>query len=174
MPEPIKMEEIRRHLGILDGFNDEVLETHMVEARAAIEEYTGLVLTRRVVTQAVPCFSHPLRAWPIVSVDAVSYIDVDGQDAELDAADYRAQIARRPARLLASAWPTIYPGTAILVECTAGFADYAAILAGAPNVIRALKQFVAAFNDDRETGGLAGEVEAAMRTLCRRYRLPTA
>lgn len=170
MAEPISLEDAKRQLRVLSTDEDAFIESAIVDARGWIENYTGLVLTRREVVEVLPCFGAQLSTWPIASIDAVTYSDTDGQEVVLQEAEYFAQIARRPAYLTAGNWPTVRDGSMIEVTMTAGFATPDAVSTFSPNIMRAMRILVAGFFSDRETGGLAGDVEIAAKRLCRTFR----
>lgn len=170
MAEPITLEDAKQQLRI-DGNDDDIfLETAICDARGWIEEYTGMVLTRRTVVEVLPSFSTQLRAWPIASIDGVTYLDADQTEQLVPEGDYFAQISRRPAGLISSAWPTVYSGSAIEVTMTAGFASPSAINDFSPNIMRAMRILVAGFYADRETGGLSGNIASSARSLLRNFR----
>lgn len=170
MAEPISLEDAKRQLRVLSTDEDAFITSAIVDARGWIENYTGLVLTRREVVEVLPCFGAQLSTWPIASIDAVTYFDTDGQEVILQEAEYFAQIARRPAYLTAGGWPTVRDGSPIEVTMTAGFATPDAVSAFSPNLLRAMRILVAGFFSDREAGGLAGDVEIAAKRLCRSFR----
>lgn len=170
MAEPISLEDAKRQLRVLGTDEDEFITSAIEDARGWIESYTGLVLTRREVVEVLPSFSAQLSTWPIASIDAVTYLDADEQEIVMPEADYFPQIARRPARLSAGNWPAVKNGSTIEVTMTAGFATPDAVSAFSPNLVRAMRILVAGFFADRETGGLAGDVEIAAKRLCRAFR----
>ncbi|WP_397586675.1 phage head-tail connector protein [Sphingobium fuliginis] len=167
MAEPIDLEAAKAQLRILSNDEDGVVSSAIVDARGWIEDYTGLILTRRAVTEVISSFDAALSTWPIVSIDAVDYVDIDGAEQTFPDTEYFAQIAKRPARLSAAAWPRLLTGSTIAVTMTAGFATPDAIQLFSPNIMRAMRILVAGFFNDRETGGLAGDVEVAAKRLCR-------
>ncbi|WP_416463194.1 head-tail connector protein [Sphingomonas sp. VDB2] len=170
MAEPITLEDARRQLNICDVEDDAFLTDAIVDARGWIEGYTGLILTRRTVTKVLPSFCDALKAWPIVSIDNVAYVDTSRADAVLASDAYFAQIAARPARLVATSWPAIYPASQITVTMTAGFASPADIKEFSPKIMRAMRILVAGFYHDREGGDVFVKAENAARGLCRDYR----
>jgi len=170
MAEPITLAEAKAQLRILSDDEDAVVTSAIIDARGWIENYTGLVLTRREVTEVLRGFGDSLATWPIVSIDAVDYVDGDGTEQALPDTDFFAQIARRPARIVAPRWPRLYDGSAVAITMTAGFATAEAIQLFSPNIIRAMRILVAGFFNDRETGGLAGDVEVSAKRLLRSFK----
>lgn len=170
MAEPITLDDAKRQLRIDGSDDDEFLETAISDARGWIEDYTGLILTRRPIVEVLPSFCAKLRAWPIVSIDSVTYLDGDQVERMVSESDYFAQIARRPAALTSQKWPAVFSGSTVEVTMTAGFATPAAINEFSPNLMRAMRILVAGFYADRETAGLSGAVAASARNLCRNFR----
>jgi uncharacterized phiE125 gp8 family phage protein len=67
--EPVSFAEIKRHLDIVRNDQDEMLLGMIVAAREWVENYTGLILTRREVTEVFPSFFRlrTISAWPCQS-----------------------------------------------------------------------------------------------------------
>jgi uncharacterized phiE125 gp8 family phage protein len=170
MAEPITLAEAKAQLRILSDDEDSVVTSAIVDARGWIENYTGLILTRREVTEVLQGFGNRLTTWPIVSINAVEYLDADGAEQALPDTDFFPQIARRPARLVSTTWPRLYEGSTVAVTMTAGFASPEAIQLFSPNIMRAMRILVAGFFHDRESAGLAGDVEVAAKRLLRNFK----
>ncbi|MEO7468517.1 MAG: phage head-tail connector protein [Sphingobium limneticum] len=170
MAEPIDLDDAKRQLRVLSNDENTFIESAIVDARGWIEAYTGLILTRREVTEVVPSFARQLRAWPIASIDEIAYVDSDGQSATLGADAYFAQIARRPASLVAKSWPSLACGSMVTVAMTAGFESPEAITAFSPNIMRAMRVLVAGYFRDREGGALAQQSEKYAKGRLRNFR----
>lgn len=170
MAEPISLEDAKRQLRVLSTDEDAFITSAIVEARGWIENYTGLVLTRREVVDVLPCFGAELSTWPIASIEAVTYLDTDGQEVVLQETEYFAQIARRPAYLTAGNWPTVRDGSMIEVTMTAGFATPDAVSAFSPNLMRAMRVLVAGYFRDREGGKVARDAEEFAKARLRNFR----
>ena len=168
MAEPIDLADAKRQLRVRGDSEDQTIRDAIVDARGWIENYTGLILTRREVIEALPCFTSDIRAWPIASIDSVSYIDHVLADAELQT--FTPLIARRPARLAAASWPSTYSGSAITVTVTAGFATADEINAFSPKIMRAMRVLVVGFFNDREGGDVAKSAIEYAKDLCRSFR----
>lgn len=170
--EPITLEQAKAHLKLPDSSTSEdlVIESAIADARGWIEDYTGLVLVRRQITQTISGFARTLRAWPIISIDSIRYRGRDGVDAVLPGNTYFAQITRRPASVLQATgivWPSLYPGSAVIVTATAGFADANAINAFSPNIMRAMKVLLSEYYDNRGAPELSEHAENVAKRLCR-------
>ena len=176
MAQPISLAEAKVHLRVDTTADDNLIEDSIVAAREWAEDYTGLVLTRREVTETLPAFSARmrLRAWPIVDDEPilVSYRDTSGVNQSIENAELN--IAARPGLIfpfLGQQWP--WHGTvdgSIYVTFTAGYAGPAEI----PKVIKqAMLIMVTAFYEDREGGEMFGAAESSAMKLCRRYKRRT-
>jgi len=92
-----------------------------------------------------------LPGWPIKSVTSVKYIDVDGAEQTLDAANYRVDLTREPVRVH-EAWNTSWPTTrlissAVSIEYVLGETDHDNIDHA---ILSALKQIIAHHYEMRE------------------------
>lgn len=91
---------------------------------------------------------------PLISVDAVTYLDEDGAAQSLDAADYASDLLGNPGRVVMGAdasWPTTFDGpNAVTIEFTAG---YTADTLPAP-IKSAVLQLVAQQFDERTSGDM--------------------
>lgn len=170
LDEPIDLPDAKRQLEIVDVNEDDLISDAITDARGWIEGYTGLILKRRTVTEVLSSFCGILKAWPIVSIDSVGYVDASRADVTLAADAYFAQIAARPARLVAASWPAIYPGSQITVTMTAGYDSPDAIKEFSPKIMRAMRILVAGFYHDREGGDVFVKAEKSAKNLCRDYR----
>lgn len=170
MAEPITLAQAKAQLRVDGDDEDEVIGSAIVAARGWIESYTGLILTRREVREVLPSFDHRLRSWPIVSIDSVTYLDTGRIDQILSPAAYSPALDSRPARLLGASWPGTFRGSRISIVMTAGFDGADEIEACSPNLLQAMRQLVAAFFNDRETGGLSGDARESAQDLCRPFK----
>lgn len=173
MAEPISLDEAKRELRVDGNSDDTSIADNIVAAREWVEDYTGLVLTRREVTESIRGFDDPirLRAWPVDLGEAVeiAYRDSSGIDQAVVGASARS--IARPAVIYPAAgsrWPANAAVSGqIDVTFTAGFADSADI----PKVLkRAMFVMLTAFFEDREGGELFTAAEASAKSLCRRHK----
>lgn len=172
MAEPISTAEAKKHLRVDSSADDTIIAGNIVAAREWAEDYTGLILTRREVTEQISQFAAQtkLRAWPIDAAEPISvvYRDAAGVEQAIVGAEVRA--IARPAVLYPAAatrWPFANSVSGpIDVTFTAGYADPA----GIPATIRqAMLLLLTAFYDGRE-GELFDIAEAAAKNLCRRHK----
>lgn len=175
MAEPISTAEAKLHLRVDSSADDTLIADNIVAAREWAEDYTGLILTRREVTEQISQFAAQtkLRAWPIATDEPISigYRDADG--AEQTIADATVRAIARPGVLYPAAatrWPLASTVSGpIDVTFTAGFATPAEI----PGTVKqAMLIMLTAFYDGRE-GELFDTAEAAAKRLCRRQKRRT-
>lgn len=109
VPEPLSLDEAKYNLRIDDPADavaqqaqDDFITDLIVTAREVVEDQTELALTPRVITEVTPALRPIMEvaAWPIVSVDAVSYLDHDGEAQMIEADGYFLALGRRPAKIM--------------------------------------------------------------------------
>lgn len=169
--EPISLAEAKKHLRVDSSTDNALIEDAIAAAREWVEGYTGLVLTRRVVSERLSRFADhtKLRAWPI-AVDqpiTMTYRDTAGTTQAI--ADAQLVAAARPGLLYpadGARWPngsTVFGD--IVVTFTAGYEDPADV----PMILkRALLTMLTAFYEDREGGAMFAASEKAAMALCNR------
>lgn len=144
---PVTVEEMQEHLNIDSEDDDLKLDAYL---RAATELFDGrdgwlsqalMPQTWEYAQDAFPCqgyariqFWGGAHSWeiriplsPIISVTSVTYLDGDGIEQTIDAANYTADIISNPPRIVplsTYSWPTagIFPN-AVRVRFVAGYAD---------------------------------------------------
>jgi hypothetical protein len=108
--EPISIEEARKHLRVDSETDDDLINDKIGAAREWVEDYTGLFLVRREVTERVSGFGSAarLRAWPVAADQPVSiaYRDRFGDTQTISGAAIRA--TTRPAILYPAVMLTAY------------------------------------------------------------------
>lgn len=139
--EPVLLQEALLHLRETGdgGANDAYIEGLIVVARQACEERlqrTLITSTWRLTMDAFPEEIQLLRP-PIISVQSVQYVDVDGATQTLDTAEYRVDLADAPGRITPAyglRWPVARDVIgAVQVNYTAG---YGAAGSAVPRAIR--------------------------------------
>jgi len=126
------------------------------------------VLQAGEVSEAIDTFGDPLLTWPIASIDAVTYRDVDGIEQTLPSDVWWADIGSRPGRIVGlSPWPC--PARAITVTMQAGYAD-GAVPALA---LQAIKIILAEYYANRAAGDLSLEAERAVKWSLRSFKRRT-
>ena len=169
--EPITLAEAKKHLRVDSSADNALIEDAIVSAREWVEGYTGVLLTRRVVTERISAFADhtKLRAWPIAAGLPLTLVYRDTAGVTQAIADAQMSAANRPARIYPAAaarWPAAHTVFGdIEVTCTAGFADPADV----PMILkRAMLTMLTAFYEDREGGDMFAASEKAAMALCNR------
>lgn len=130
MAEPLTLAEAKAHLRITHASEDSYITDLIAAARLDIESDTWRALvrgTRTLVLSGFPPGDDPI--WmprpPLVSVDAVLYVDASGSEQELDS--FRVDASHEPGQLLpafGAHWPdTRETPDAVTITYTAGYAD---------------------------------------------------
>lgn len=169
----LSLEIVKQHLRIDDDEEDSLIAGLIMAAEDHVERATGLVLERRVVVEVIQGFGGKIRAWPIISVDGLCYVDGAGRDQTVPADGFRLIAAARPARIknANAPWPVLGRlNGAVTVTMTAGFENSADVPAG---VIQAVKMIVGHFYRNREavvTAGTPVQVPMAVDMLLEPHR----
>lgn len=171
----LPLDAAKAHLRVDGDDEDDLISACVVAATDYIERNTGVLLTRRVVTETLRSFNDYIRAWPVAAIISVTYADWLYVDQPLDLAIVRANILRRPVRLFAgSSWPrTAMTAAPITVVVDAGFSSPAAVPG---TIMQALKLLVGHFYTNRlavevQAAVVAAEVPYAVDMLLRPHRL---
>jgi uncharacterized phiE125 gp8 family phage protein len=189
--EPITLDQAKAHLRVDGSAEDDDIGSAIIEAREAIEDYTGLVLTPRTVVEAFDGFDPviALKSWPVASITSIGYLDVDGAAQVAAGGTYRLAMISRPARVVPlTCWPrslrrrTFFPSLhspgspeAVTVNVVAGYATPGDI---PTPIVRALKLMLGHFYTNRaavEAGVRAAAIELplSVQWLLRKYRRRT-
>jgi len=167
---------MKLHLRVTSESEDVLIQEAMDAAITHIERETNLVLSPRTVIEEVAdggILTPRLRTWPISAVTSVSYRDIAGNVALVEAPAYYSILARRPGRMgLITPWAppvTVSGRGTILVAMEAGFAagDVPA------NIVQAVKLVTAEFYKNREAGGLSEEAQRAISWILRTSKVKT-
>ena len=103
-PEPLDLDEVKANLRVTDDSEDALITALIIAARGYVEDYTGLVLTPRTVTETVPQLGRwiDLDSWPVSDVTAIRY-PLNGVLTDMAAGSWMMSLKRRPVRLLPTA-----------------------------------------------------------------------
>jgi uncharacterized phiE125 gp8 family phage protein len=171
----------KKHLKMdptVDDEEDDLVTDAIRAAQEWVEDNTVLVLTERTIEIPVDAFSPriALRAWPVKSVDEITYLDRSGTSQAVPPGGWLANLARRPVQISAAAgsrWPLAgcFPG-AVTVTVTAGFEGVDAV---PMTIMQALKLMVGHFYRNREatvTGAQAVSIELPLgvESLIRKWK----
>jgi uncharacterized phiE125 gp8 family phage protein len=165
----VTVEKARSRLGLAATANhrDEEIQDLLNAAEGHVEDLSGHILERRQVTvPLVPVDGEAaIFAWPIATVDALSYrngngVQVDQADPGLVIADgfqpWRIQVGVAP-------WPGDYSGSG-RVTVTAGYADLADV---PPKLVQAVLLLVGQWFED-PTG--ERPISPQVKSLCFGFR----
>ena len=171
----LPLDDAKDHLRVLSDDEDALIEILRDAAIDWVERHTGCALMVRTFEYSgtgFPCTgrSLPLPVRPVVSVEAVSYLDGAGAVIALAAPSFR--IAQDSLNEAAGArWPVTLAGAGtVTVEFTAGFAD---IYADAPALVSAVKLLMGHLYRYREaaiSGVSITEVPLGVTALCAPFR----
>jgi uncharacterized phiE125 gp8 family phage protein len=161
--EPVSLADAKAHLR-LDGDDDDTLvNVAITAARVHVEALTRRMLIEqswRIYLDAWPRKRIlPLEVAPLISVDAITVYDADGEPATIDPDDYEVDTVSVPGRLLLGSPVTVGRAVnGIEIDVTAG---YGASSVDVPGPLRqAIMMLVAHWYEHRGVVGhdLAGSV----------------
>lgn len=132
---PVTVEEVQAHLRVDFEDDDRLIESYIAAATAALDGPNGW-LGRALRPQTwdfycdeFPCAGQTLELplGPLLSVDGVFYRASDGSETEIDVANYSADLAPMPGRVVpvyGFSWPfPVIATNAVRVRFTAGYVD---------------------------------------------------
>ena len=178
----LSLEAAKLHLRTDGDDEDELILDAIDAAQDWVENYTGLVLTPRTITETAPQLGRwiELSSWPVSEITAIRY-PVAGVLIAMDAAIWAVSYARRPVRILPVAWGWgiglgAYLGDAaalpVEIDVSAGFATEDDV----PRVVlQAMKLLVSHFYTNRTpvltgTQAAAVTVPFSVEALLRKWR----
>jgi uncharacterized phiE125 gp8 family phage protein len=170
---PLTLEDAKAHLRVDGDDEDDLIDGCIAAAVDHVERFTGLVLTRRLVTETLWNWGDRLNSWPVRGIVSVSYVDALYLEQDYDLTALRVNLAARPVRLGTNVrWPLVYGHNApITVVVDAGYLTSAEVPA---SVMQAIKLLVGHFFRNREAasvGVTVTEVPMAVDSLLRSHRL---
>lgn len=175
--EPITAAEFRAHARFDDTSEDTLIGAYITAARVNAEKYTRRAFITRnwkLVLDSFPALN-TIKIWrsPLISVSAITYVDVDGATQTLDPTHYVVEALGEPGRVVRAyryCWPITrchYPG-AVQVAFSAG---YGAAAVDVPEGIKtALKFYVSHYFETREPGN-ASDMPEHVKTMLSNYRV---
>lgn len=172
MADPALLDAVKRQLSLISTIDDPLLDSLIDAAIDHVERETGLILTRRTVIETVlPPRSWTVRAWPIVTIDSITYRTRDDVEQIVDPAACRVIGSRRPGTLrLTPAAARAAGCLALLVTMTAGYENDAAWPA---TVRQAVMILVAEFYANREAGAISDAAQRSLGWLLRPHKIRT-
>lgn len=130
--EPITLEEALEHLNEDLGIADDRVESLIKVARKACEARIERTLISTPWTVTMDSFPDAVVLYrpPVIAVQSVAYIDIDGLTQTLDPLDYIVDAASEPGYVVpgfGKSWPTTQDRiNAVTVNYTAGYGTQAA------------------------------------------------
>lgn len=130
---PVDLTEMKLHLRVDSTDEDELIARMMLAATDWAENFQSRTYISRERTMQLDSFDLLIRPpySPLVSVDEIVYIDVDGTEQTLAAAYYRVDTGTEPGRITEAYnyyWPSIRNVTgAVTITYTSGYGGAAAV-----------------------------------------------
>jgi len=150
---PVSLDEAKEHLRVVHTDDDMYITTLLLAATKWAEDYQRRIYVTRSVTDYMDGWSTVIRPVysPLLTVTSIKYLDTDGTQQTLDAANYRVDINTEPGRITEAydcSWPDIrYVTNTIEIAYTAGYGTAAAV----PDDVKvAIMQIVGHFYEHRE------------------------
>lgn len=154
--EPVSVAELKAHLRVDWADEDAQLAEWIKAAREVAESYTSRQFHAATWQLILPTFPDGglmigIPRLPLITVESLSYLDSNGDAAEIDPDDLNTVSADdsaivSPGSALNYTWPSASPNGNVILEFTAGYAP-----AAVPSTVKAaIKLFCAAQYRNRE------------------------
>lgn len=178
--QPLSLADAKAHLRVTGSDDDADITAIIKAATAWVEQYTGRALITRTYQYGLRAFGGwiSLPAPPLLSVDAITYVDTDGATQTLAANQYQVDTLSEFG-LIEPAYNVTWPDTrdqanAVIVEYQAGYGGYAATIPG--DIVAALKLVVGQLYEHREqnvvgVGSSVTEITFGISALLAPYRI---
>jgi len=169
--EPVSLAEAKQHLRVDGDDEDELIAGYITAAREWVENYTGVALVKRTVTETHPAFGRffDLRWRPAdPETIEIAYTDADGAPQTV------SEVTMNDARVFPGFnawWPSIRTNTDVMVSYTAGY-DAGDEPRG---LIQAMLLLVGHWWSTRSAvsvGNAVNEAPFAVEALCAQHRRP--
>lgn len=167
--EPVTLAEAKNHLRVEHTLDDALITRLITAARQHVENITGLAIGQQQWRAFFDDFYRlELARHPVIAIDAVRYIDPDGNAQVVPAADYQAT-ETLPVEVVSAPgaqWPDVIDGAdAVTVDYTCGTA------ADLP-VVQAVLLLLADMYENREASiiGVSHTPNPAVDALLAPYR----
>jgi uncharacterized phiE125 gp8 family phage protein len=87
--EPVTIDQIRQACRVVADDEDDLLRSWAVTARSLVESDSHVALVRKTVRVRLVCFLREIRLpiSPLISIESVSYIDVNGETQTIEPDD---------------------------------------------------------------------------------------
>ena len=100
-PEPLSVDEVKLNLRVDTNADNDLINGLISVAREYVEDYTGLVLTPRMITETAVTLGQwiDLAAWPVTSVSEIRY-PLSSVMTALPGTAWATSFQRRPVRIV--------------------------------------------------------------------------
>lgn len=156
----VSLDLAKQHLRVDEDDEDSLVEIYLSAAKAWVENYTGKLLERRIVTQPETRFGAFI---PLIYGPAPEDIEITYSVDDVDQTITDARIVRDRLYPLAS-WPSVPTPAMIVVTYTAGYDETPGDLDAAVLLLTG-DMYV-----NREAGAATPAIAAAVQALCSPYR----
>ena len=155
----------KQHLRVDSADEETLITTYLSAAKAWVENYTGLRLTRGAVQQVETAFGSyiSLNYGPSPANVSIAYTDDVGAPQEIT----DARIVRDRLYSPAAGWPSAASDTPVIITYTAGFTETPADLDAA---VLLLVGHWYAHREAVNIGNITAEVPMGVEALCSPYR----
>jgi len=176
--EPVTLAEAKvwARVGVTDTSQDALIGLLIQAMREYAENLTGRAFVQRQLTRILTHWEHAieLESPPLISVDSIKYLDVDGAEQTLAADQYIVHTWLEPGIVvpqILTTWPSVYSqDDAIRVNYTAGYPalgsppDY---VANVPAAVKVWMQArLATLYDNRDQMVVGVSVQQIPRDFC--------
>lgn len=176
---PVTLADAKLHMRVSHTAEDTIIAGYLAAATALVQKRTRRQLVEAAFELSMDGFlsvAIELPLPPCISVDAITYIDTDGQAQTLAESAYQVDVRSTFARVLpaiGTSWPSIQASTmaSVVIAFTAGYGDPADV----PDPLKlAIKLLAASWFEHREAVATTtvNEVPLAVETLLGMYTLP--
>src|SRR5690349_19286599 len=110
--EPLSLAQVKAHLRVDITDDDVMIGAYITAARQLIEEWCGICLVKQSWAYSLQqWYRYELslpRAYPLLAVDSITYIDVNQVKQTLDPSVYQVSKTTQPGRVRAN-WNQVWP-----------------------------------------------------------------
>jgi uncharacterized phiE125 gp8 family phage protein len=126
-PRPVTIEEVKHWTGVPDDSDDVRIMALIDAANDHVEDFARITVKQKTFDYRIRGFDNCMKLPhpPLISVDSVKYIDVDGVEQTLSSSVYDVDINKTPGEIRLAynqTWPTVRDvENNVIVRFTAGY-----------------------------------------------------